>query len=509
MLSVLVLADKNEHKDRVSRFAFFPLLCALVAAAIYGPSLGYDFAYDDLWQIMRNPIVTNSEVSYWQAAITPTAPGNLYRPIAILSYKATWQLFGATPLYFHLGNILLYALLCFLGAKLIMAVIGDGWLSLAAAVLYTLHPLHVECVANVVGRAEMLAAIFGMLHIFALSRASAQAKLRGVYLSLAVATLVLGVLSKESALTFALLAPLYGVLVDGRKGLGQSVVCGFLGATIALGLRYLALGSGFFDSESQLGFVAENPLAALDFSQRLLPALTILGSYLELTIFPWRLSADYSLMADQFFERIYSLQGLGWAALLLLFLGLIWRFRHEKLCYFGVWFFASFALTANIFWPIGTVQAERLSLMPSLGALVFLFVAAARLLGSEKNGKILAISLAALFMILTLQRAPVWRDNLTLFERTALDAAQSPKAMFNYGIELYARGQKDLAEPALRKALDLNPNHLAAARALADLLLEKRDYGRVEYWYRRILSLDPNDTKVQAALEQLLKLKQK
>ena len=508
-------------------FRFSPAgACFLVAAvvcALYLRTVRYDFAYDDFWQIHRNPLVTapaGALASYGLLFTTPTPPGDLFRPVTLLSYRLTFVVFGLDPAAFHLCNVLLFAAVCLLVYRLFFLLLPQSGVALAAALFFAVHPAAVESAASIVGRAEMLAAFFGVsaalcLRRMALSRESAA---RLMWAAFAALLLLAAFLSKESALSFAVLSPLYAALSSRRRPKPVK----FHSAAIAAGVSaVLALVCYFFLRRSALGdflveapyqeVIAENPLFHLSFSQRLIPALAILGKYIFLVLFPLKLSADYSCMPGRLLKNVYSPEGMLELAVLLCFCFIVWAQRKKVWNLWGFWFMAAFALSCNFFFPTGTLMAERLLFTPAIGLTGFLFYGLNELFTGAKTPAWLKVALVLLvlftFAFRSAIRVPVWQNNAVLFAQTALDAPYSPKAAFNYGVELAKMKQNSAAEAYLKRTLELNPAYLPAARLLSDLLLQRGALGRVEYWYRYILERNPLDKDVAEALERLLKLK--
>src|SRR5262245_56774984 len=137
---------------------------ALVAAACYLNTLPNQFAFDDLEIILRNPLVSGERAGDFAATFAShywshlRESGNLYRPLTILSYAANHALSGTSPWSYHAVNILLHALASALVVALGVRFGLNAPLSLAAGLLFAVHPVHSEAVAGVVGRAELLVA---------------------------------------------------------------------------------------------------------------------------------------------------------------------------------------------------------------------------------------------------------------------------------------------------------------------------------------------------------------
>jgi hypothetical protein len=163
---------------------------------------------------------------------------------------------------------------------------------------------------------------------------------------------------------------------------------------------------------------------------------------------------------------------------------------------------------------IGTVMAERLLFTPSVGVIAFFTHYIYQHVHMKKSLRVATIiaasSYALLFCFLTSARLPVWQNNQTLFAQTLIDAPTSPKALYNYAV--YLRADKydiDRSERYFLETLKILPTHTFSMIALADIALEKKNYARVEYWYKRVLALDPQNYAVKGNLTKLLEFKQR
>lgn len=507
-----------------STLTCYRVIIVVSAFLLYVSTLAFDFTYDDAAHVIYNPLVTAPDASvssFSQIFWEPTPPGNLYRPLTTLSYRIDFLVWGLyPPLGFHLCNVLLYTLTCLLLFELLLPLIGDGLVSFLGTLLFAIHPLHVEAVANVTGRSEILAAFFGISCCLFFSESIAAKKIksrRWLALSSGV-SLLLAVLSKESAITLMPLAPVYGAIVARKRGRRNEAA--WLAATaiviilplLALVLRYQVLGRDFVLQADPRFVYAENPLFHLAFGERLIAGLKVLGDYLALLVLPLNLSADYSVMPADLFAEVYSTEGLCALSLLFVYCLLVWSKRGTAAGFLGLWFLVTFALTSNILLPIGTIMGERLAFLPSVGCLTFICVLLMEFLKRYSYPKIIAAAVLLYCGGLTMlakERIPVWENNEALFSQTVLDAPRSPKAPYTYAVHLIvAKKELERAEVYLRRAIELNPNYYLALRALADVALEKREYGKLEYWYRRILEVKPEDQQVKEQLEKLQSYKQ-
>jgi protein O-mannosyl-transferase len=493
---------------------------ALLAFGLYVQTIGFDFAYDDYLQIIHSPLVAGSEngASTWRRILfTPTPPGNLYRPLPVLSYAITFKIFGLNAAVYHATNIFLFSVLVVATHALFNRFLPAG-LALIACLVFLFHPIHVEAVANIIGRAELFSGIFSILTLLLLSESRwVERTPVGEHATAFVSAfcfMLLAMFSKESAvctLPLLVLLPIFGASAISPFERMYRVRGPLLGATagviVAIITRWRVVGHSFlFSVDPQI--YPENPLLALPLVERVVPSLWLLSQYVRHLIVPVGLSADYSIMPNDLMDRIYSLFGIGQMALLL-FSGLaIWTTARGMIRYWLLWIPTSLFVALNLLTPIGTIMGDRLALLAAIGFSALLVSLLWRTFGALRPTYLATGVAIAFFGATNLMRQPAWKDNRTLFEQTVKDSPLSPKAHYNLGIHRFLHSPSpSLAEPSFREALRLHPSYVLAARAMADLSFRRGEAGRLEYWYRYILKLTPNDTLVQKNLKKLQELK--
>ena len=189
---------------------YFPITLFLIALILYSPSLGYEFTYDDYIHIEKNDYVTSEDISLDQIFSvfkSSTFPGDLYRPIVMLSFRLQFLSSGINPFYYHFFNILFNALVSILVFYFVDSILKSPLISFFASLIYTVHPLHVEAVANIFGRNEILSAFFILSSLLLFRLYFEKNRISLLFLSLSSTFIAL--LSKESATTFYLILPLY------------------------------------------------------------------------------------------------------------------------------------------------------------------------------------------------------------------------------------------------------------------------------------------------------------
>src|SRR5256886_9906544 len=327
------------------------LAVAGCAVLVYLGALWNGFALDDRPIIALNPLVQASS-GVWQAFLHPYWPpafgGQLYRPLAVATYALDARLDGSA--WFHLVNLLWHA-----GASVAVAALvrrGAGERSaLIAGLLFAVHPVHVEAVANVAGRAELMAALFTLVAVYA--------ALVHESVAWSAAALALGVLSKENAAGGPALI-VWGWLL-GLARPQRRRVAWFVASWVIVGGAYAVARAvvrhPFAEYESIAPmFVGEPGLTVR------LTAVSAFTDVLRLLIFPLTLRVDYS--PD---ERTVVTTPLDWRFAVGLVCAVPWgralvarRKRGAQAQAVGLgWTAIALLPVANLLYPAGFYLAER------------------------------------------------------------------------------------------------------------------------------------------------------
>lgn len=486
-------------------------LVAAIAALLFAPSSFFLFAYDDALQITGNPLIVQSSFSGTSLIdlFTKPTPGNLYRPLTLLSYWFTYWTFGLSPAPYHLVNVLLHAINSVFVVILVDRILGNRTIGFWAGLLFAVHPIHTEAVANIIGRAELLAAGFGISSLLCLDRSlEAGSRKRGFFFVSATLLFLASAFSKESGFTVILIVPFIVFRHSVKHFLWDSIGRAALVATpfaaisiLALYSRWVVLGEKFLirpPTGSQVFW--ENPLLHFTLLERVTPALVKFGEYLRLLLFPLHMSADYSRMPGAILEETYSFDGIVSLATLVLFICLLVIRRKSTHSIFGYWVVVTFLLTANLFVMSGTIMGERLAYLPSVGFVALI----AAFLQSTLRSKYFAIVLVCLcvaYAARTAIRLPVWRSSETVVMQTVIDAPHSPKAVYNHALFLFEE-KKDFraAQAGFERVLEFFPNHLLSLMCMADIAMEQGRFESMAHLYRRILAIDSDQPLIRSEL---------
>jgi protein O-mannosyl-transferase len=484
------------------------LVCALLAFAIHVNSFKNQFAYDDVQFLPENTALHDIRnlpgllaQPYWPGDFAKEI--GLWRPATTLTFGIEWALFQNHGAPYHVVNVLAHAAATAL-VVLLIGTLAAAPIAFVSGLIFAVHPMHVEAVSNIVGIAELQAAILFLaaclLHARAapaLAPPTREGTARyGTGRLVTVTLLYLGAFfSKESAIT---LPGVFLLLDAARERLGlrdvglyarrRAPVYGALAgaAALALALRWMVLGSLAHPLD---------PLGA-DLLQAGVPRIWTVAAiwthYVRLIVFPLNLSPDYS-------PNVLPIE-LGWHArnlvglvLGLSFLAAAWlAFRARtmdenresaRLVGFGVmWWIVTISPISNVFFLAGVLLAERTLYLPSVGAvavggwLVFRLIRRRRILGWAFVGTVVG-----LLGLRTWLRTPSWHDSETVLKVMVEQYPESGRSQWVLGNAFYVQGRVPEAMRAYRAAIGILGGHHQLMIEMGKKLIDAKRYRAADF----------------------------
>jgi tetratricopeptide (TPR) repeat protein len=479
-------------------------IIACAAVVVYLHTLGHEFAFDDRTEVLRNAqvrsltyLTTLFKSTIWAGAGRET---HLYRPLTTVSFALNYALTGLSAWSYHLINIALHALVTVLLFRLAL------WWGLApeaaglGALLFAVHPIHVEVVANIAGRHDLLAATFMLAALFAHSQALRRG---GIWMGVAPLAYGAAMLSKEiGAVTIGLFILQDGLL--GREDQREASRWRRPSLYAAHGLILLAYLIIRWSVVGRFGidnivFIA-NPAAHASSWVRVMTATAVLGRGLGLLVAPVTLSPDYSYRAIPLVE---SPLNVGFLLTVLVVIALavtaVAVRRREPFVPFAVgWYALTLLPVANLLFPIGTLFGERWLYLPSVAFCLLAGHLLAKGLPKVRPAiaSLLLAGVVAALGLRTVTYASVWKDNLSLFTAAARVAPDSTRTHSNLGLALMEAGRTEEAIKAYDRALTIFPANYEALLILPVAYIRLDQLEVAERLYRRLLESSPNDVAV-------------
>ena len=473
----------------------------VVSVSAYANSIGNGFAYDDTHIIPSNPAVTDPTLErvlvapYW-----PTArPGTgLYRPVVIAGFAGQWRTFAGRPAGFHAVSVASHAAVSVL-VLVVLAAFVPLLPALAGAVLFAVHPVHVEAVANVVGQSELVAAAAVLLAcwLYVSSESWGGAQRAGRLAAISLLYLI-GLGAKEIAVTLPILLVALELHRRSTTPWPRRLARGlplYLSLMAVLG-TYLVLRTAVLGTLT--GEVPAPALQGLTSGDRILTALSVWPEYLRLFLFPVTLAADYSPAAILTSTAV-NLNVIAGAITLGGLVLLAWLVRHRvPLVSLGIaWFCVTILPVSNLLIPAGVILAERTLYLPSVG----LSIAAAGLVATwqptaapraRRLGLGFALLVGSLLTARTVLRNPTWLDTYTVLNTLAVEHPESYLSLRSRGLGLSRIGDIEGAQRAYDAAVELAPYHYGVLVEVAEFYGSRGEYPRAEELLARAASVTPD-----------------
>jgi protein O-mannosyl-transferase len=469
-----------QYNDGVTRltirpFALCVLLVTLTAATFSGAFRG-TFQYDDLFAILINP-----HLDRWQTFIGHL--DHMVRPVLHGTFLLDRFLYENSPAGYHLLNLLLHLGSGCLVYRILTLAITDEtrFVPFWTALLFLIHPLQTETVTYISGRASGLMAFLYLLGFFFFIKASAQENnhIGGrFYLSGAIASFLLSLGSKETAVTFPLVLLLWDALI--RRLDGAALRKTFLSNHLPFWVIVLVMAAWAW-WHPRYRELAQFSLDIRPYWDNLLSQAHATVHALILFFCPWKQNFDHDLPEFHSpFQWPLSLDLLilgGMAAALMI------AARYFPLITFGVgWFFIQLLPTTLI--PRNDLLSERNLYLASFGLMLAIVALGTRLvqglttvLPQPRIVRVTASSLALAVILglcfMTFQRNVIYRDPVLLWSDTVKKSPLKARPRNNLGHAYALRDDWERAIEEFRIAVQLDPDYAFAKKNLRDAYLHQ------------------------------------
>ncbi len=527
-------------------------IIAILAFLLYANTLFHDYTQDDAIVIYDNMYTTKgvSGISgilgkdtfygfFKEEGKAGLVSGGRYRPFTLVMFAIENQIFGSvkkdvagkpmldkdgqvileySKFIGHFFNIFWYMLTCvvlyWVLRRLLQAKNSDlmNVVALMATILFTVHPIHTEAVANIKGRDEIIT-LLGSLSALYFSFKAYDTK-NPIWHILSGIVFFIALMSKENSIMFLAVVPLaywFFTELDVFSIAKQSAVL-FLSAILFLIVRGQVIGWQFGGTPMELMNnpylkIVNGEYVPVSFGEKFGTILYTLGKYIQLLTAPITLTHDY-------YPRHIDIMSLGNPMSLLslaLYGALAYvgfkSLQNKSITGFGILFFlATLLIVSNLLFPIGTNMSERFMFMPSVG---FCLVVAYFLYEKIKNIKVLVpivAIIALLFSVKTITRNSIWKNNFSLFLTDVETSVNSAKLQNAAGGELITQSllEKDDAKrksmqqqaiPHLKRAIEIHPTYRNAFLLLGNVQNYLKNYDESIRTYEAALKLDPSYTE--------------
>ncbi|HAP00808.1 MAG TPA: hypothetical protein DCQ93_02675 [Bacteroidetes bacterium] len=510
------------------------LLLAAIAALLYAVTYRNEWALDDIISITMNsftqkgfagiPDLLSKDSFYGFVGSASELTGGRWRPLALLSFATEIEIFGwknggaeanlQLAHYMHFTNIMLYAAIGFLMFKVIARfMIRNIWSAFAITLLFIVHPIHTEVVANIKSRDELLSWFFLLLTLYLSFKSKSSNNI--LLMPLSLICFFLALLSKENGVTFIAILPITFYCFSDKNWLKS-----FLATIpfVVVVLFYIGIRFSVMDFvHKDITEIMNAPYLRATGTEAFATKMFVLGKYLVMLFYPHPLSYDYS------FNEIPYKNLLDWQVImssivqLALLIYAFLEIRNKNLIAYGILFyFFSIFIASNLLVDTGAPMAERFVFQASFGFLIALVVLIEKLISklklNELNRKVISGLLIVLICIpaslKTYARSQEWIRDKVLFVKDVETCPNSARtnngagtSYIFYGDDVKGDSLKkisryDSAIYFLKKASNIHPTYTDPYLNLGVAYDRKKMIDSAEYFWNKARALQPNHPKL-------------
>ena len=469
--------------------------------AVFGQTLWYDFVnYDDPSYVYQNTRITSGINLANVAWAFSHIHSENWHPLTTITHMLDCQLHGLNAGWHHFTNVLLHAIAVVLLFVALQQMTGALWRSAFVSAVFAVHPLHVESVAWIAERKDVMSAVFFMVTLLAYLNYT-RAPSIGRYLTVALAV-VLGLMSKPMLVTlpFVLLLLDYwplGRFEAHRSNTGRQVLQLVLEKIPLIVLSAVSSIVTFLAQRGAIGWTEQLPV-----SERISNAIVAYVVYIRQMFWPAGLAVFYPhpenrLPIWEISLALIVLGGITAAAFVL----------RKKAPYFvtgWLWYLGMLVPVIGLLQVGWQGHADRYTYLPQIGLYIALTWAVTDLTRSWRFQR-MALGAAALLIVGALScraslQTSYWRDSETLFTHALAVTSNNDVALNNLGIIFLDKGQLDDAISKLQAAIDLRPENAPAHDNLAKALLKKGEVAEAMVHYRKFFELEPASVEARNTL---------
>lgn len=502
------------------KLAIYLTVLVIISAGVYFNSLFNKFAFDDIHIVEKNPLIKKTGNIFRlfkeeYGAETDHKDSKLYRPLVMATYLITYTVFGNNPFWMHLGNVLLHTLnvlVVFFLCKRLLTVFSEKtsteFAAFVCGLFFAVHPVCVESVAGIVGRAELISGFFCLISfLFYLEKKP--------FFSLLF--FLCGLLSKETAISLFPLIILYELFFN--KRLPKILLGYFTAILLYIPVRFIALDG--IISSNKIFYFKEGILT------RIFTMSKVMVYYIKLMFVPYPLNPDWGvsevIMKSDSVGEPYVLVSIV-IILVVLFIGYRLLKTRPIISFSLVWFFVFLSPVSNII-PIGDLMAERFLYLPVFGFCLFAGTTVYRYKSLKKIVPVVLL----MFAFITVRQNTVWKDNSSLwtyvtekfpenwraywelgkcyrdkenyaasaelFEKS-LAVRETDLVLFDYGNVLRRQNKPAEALNVFDKYMRINNTNSKIYLEIAKCFVEAGDYKKADDNFKTAVLLSPADDNI-------------
>ncbi|HNW98750.1 MAG TPA: tetratricopeptide repeat protein [Bacteroidales bacterium] len=482
------LPTRNDNKN--TWYALFVLAITFIS---FFPSLKCGFTnLDDQYYVLNNPDVKNLSFSNIKILFSNFYVGN-YQPLSMLTYAIENKISGLNPFTYHFTNFILHLLNTLLVFIFIRKLSSNIHVAVIASALFGIHPLHVESVAWISERKDVLYAFFYLSGLITYLNYKETKNIK-IYL-LTILLFIFSCLSKAMAIPFSIMLILIDylqmkkinlkILIDKIPFLAISFVFGI----VAIYVQKMQGASTFINNVGNV----------YSFTDRFFLACYSLFFYLYKMFLPLNLAVihPYPYKVSNSLPMIYIISPV---IILLITGAVIYSAKKGKKIIFGFLFFFFNVLQVLQILSVGSaIAADRYFYISSIGLFYIMGESFREVMENVKYKKYKQIGIVIMFIIifvlsfLTFNQTKVWKNSKELWTQMISVYPKNELAYYNRGVYYLDAKKTDLAYSDFSYAIERNPNYKDAISARIKILSDKKDFPTALDDLNKLIKLNPDD----------------
>lgn len=502
------------------------IILGILSFVLYFNTLWNGYVLDDVMVLKENTMVMQGTKAIGELMSTPhmrgylIIPNDMWRPLSLVMFAIEYQFFGPNPMVGHFFNIVVYA-----GCVIMLFLFLNEFferkrtaLAFIVALIFTVHPIHTEVVANIKSRDELMCFFFAFLSMNLFMSYMKQGKM--LQLILGIVVFFLSLISKETVITFLAIIPLlFFFYYNDSKQRAMFITAG---AAVAL-LVFMGIRSSILDTYNAnqpvpVEFIDNALAGAPNAIAKFTTEIVILGKYLLLMFVPYPLLCNYSYNAIPFADLTSIGFWLSLAAYIAMVYFAVTRWLKDKKdpWAFGIIFYlATLSLFSNLPFLMGAALAERFAFFASAGICLLMGLAVEQWVIKAqatditllKSTKVMAVILPVLLIFsgMTIARNFDWKTDYTLY-KTDVEKSPNDSRLHHYVATALAENvytkETDTSKlreldnesiAHLRKSLEIYPTYSEAHIELGRIFDRKRMWDSAEVHDLKAVELNPNN----------------
>lgn len=483
---------------------------AFITFIVYLPALQNGFVnWDDNVNVYDNQYIKSIDFRFlkwvFSAEANPT-----WQPLTLLSFAADYKIWKLEPSGYHLTNIVFHILNTVLVYLLVIKLNGSGkermakkdlFVALLTALLFAIHPVHVESVVWVSGRTNILCAFFFLLSLLAyLQYASCKGLERRVLYVASLISYALSLMSKPMSITLPVILIIIDLYPLKRLSTGRGLT-----RVIVEKMPFLLLSALSFLATMWAAEHSGHLKHTIPLIQRLLVAIKAFIFYLIKMILPFNLAPFYPHPVMHNIEiSFFSFEYMGsLIALFLIIIACILTFKRNKgVSVIWSYYIVMLIPTIGIFQVGGQATADRYAYLSSLGPFILMGFGVTAVFERCKKKRFRFIIIGALILLSsllglkTMRQTAIWKDSITLWSHEIIIFPGVAHPYYNRGLGYDSSGAYQEAIRDFSKAIEINHSHASAYNNRGVAYGVIGNYQQALKDFEKVIELDPENITV-------------